>query len=258
MGLDMYLHGGRSLTPEEVPVARGALALLPPEGLIVSRDPDEDGDIYISGWEFSRDPAFAPLAQLLEPMKTDPGSPSLYVKVDAEGEPVSLRGNAGYWRKTNAVHRFFVEHAQGGEDDCGEYDVDRGVLRELLTRCLRVLERAELVPGIVRSDVTIGATGATLVGEDPEGKPDEQAALTSAIAAGFGIDPDDASGGYAEGRVLADPSLAEELLPTQAGFFFGDTGYDEWYARDLADTALICARALDLPDGFTFTYRASW
>lgn len=34
-------------------------------------------------------------------------------------------------------------------------------------------------------------------------------------------------------RVLADHSLAGELLPTQPGFFFGSTNYDEWYYRDV-------------------------
>ncbi len=33
--------------------------------------------------------------------------------------------------------------------------------------------------------------------------------------------------------VLADHSKAEELLPTQCGFFFGSTAYDEWYFHDV-------------------------
>lgn len=36
-------------------------------------------------------------------------------------------------------------------------------------------------------------------------------------------------------RVLADHSLAGELLPTQSGFFFGSTNYDEWYYHDVED-----------------------
>ena len=36
-------------------------------------------------------------------------------------------------------------------------------------------------------------------------------------------------------RVLADHSLANELLPTQSGFFFGGTDYDEMYFEDVAD-----------------------
>lgn len=39
-------------------------------------------------------------------------------------------------------------------------------------------------------------------------------------------------------EVLADHSLAETLLPTQSGFFFGSTDYDAWYfnaVRDVLD-----------------------
>ena len=36
-------------------------------------------------------------------------------------------------------------------------------------------------------------------------------------------------------KVLADHSLAAELLPTQAGFFFGSTEYDDWYFKDVED-----------------------
>jgi hypothetical protein len=34
-------------------------------------------------------------------------------------------------------------------------------------------------------------------------------------------------------KVLADHSLAEELLPTRSGFFFGSTDYDDWYFEDV-------------------------
>lgn len=37
-------------------------------------------------------------------------------------------------------------------------------------------------------------------------------------------------------EVLCDPDKAEELLPTQSGFFFGSTEYDEWYMEDLKST----------------------
>lgn len=35
--------------------------------------------------------------------------------------------------------------------------------------------------------------------------------------------------------ILKDHSLAHELLPTQKGFFFGSTDYDEWYFHDVKD-----------------------
>lgn len=36
-------------------------------------------------------------------------------------------------------------------------------------------------------------------------------------------------------RVLKDHDLANSLLPTQAGFFFGSTNYDDWYFYDVKD-----------------------
>ena len=37
-------------------------------------------------------------------------------------------------------------------------------------------------------------------------------------------------------NVLADPNLAEQLLPTQSGFFFGGTEYGNGYYYDLRET----------------------
>ncbi len=45
---------------------------------------------------------------------------------------------AGYWRKANAIHRWFVENVQDGKDDCGEYFVPPSSLEELLELCLAV------------------------------------------------------------------------------------------------------------------------
>lgn len=36
-------------------------------------------------------------------------------------------------------------------------------------------------------------------------------------------------------KVLADHSQADKLLPTRSGFFFGSTGYDEYYYQDVED-----------------------
>ncbi len=45
---------------------------------------------------------------------------------------VSVSVNAAYWRKVNAVHKWFVDNVQSGEDDCGEYYVSHEQLKELL------------------------------------------------------------------------------------------------------------------------------
>ena len=46
---------------------------------------------------------------------------------------------AGYWRKANAIHQWFVKNVQEGEDDCRPYYVGREQLEELREVCKRVL-----------------------------------------------------------------------------------------------------------------------
>lgn len=55
--------------------------------------------------------------------------------------------------------------------------------------------------------------------------------------------------------VLKDHSKAEELLPTQEGFFFGSTEYDECYFDDLQDTI---NQLKDIDKDELYTYQASW
>lgn len=45
-------------------------------------------------------------------------------------------------------------------------------------------------------------------------------------------------------QVLADHSLADELLPTQSGFFFGSTDYDDWYFKDVQEVKDFCEKVL--------------
>jgi len=37
-------------------------------------------------------------------------------------------------------------------------------------------------------------------------------------------------------QIIDDNNLAEELLPTSSGFFFGSTEYDEWYFKNIKET----------------------
>lgn len=59
-------------------------------------------------------------------------------------------------------------------------------------------------------------------------------------------------------QVLADNSLAFDLLPPQMGFFFGSYDLDDWYLQDLQLTVEIIDHALSLPDDIDFIYQASW
>ena len=84
-----------------------------------------------------------------------------------------IEESAMYWRKANAIHKWFVDNVQKGKDDCGTYWVSVEKLYELQRVCK---------------------------------------------------------------QVLANKTKASTLLPTQDGFFFGGTQYDEWYFGDIERT----------------------
>ena len=135
------------------------------------------------------------------------------------------REEVGYWRKANAIHRWFVENVQNGEDDCGEYRVSHEQMQELLDRVNKVLAASKLVKGKVHAYQTL-----------ENGEWVEH---------------------FIEGQVIHDPSTAQELLPTQSGFFFGVTDYDEYYLEDLKQTKEILETALADQKG-DFYYHSSW
>lgn len=70
--------------------------------------------------------------------------------------------------------------------------------------------------------------------------------------------------------VLANHSLAPELLPTRKGFFFGSEEYDEWYFDQLGYTEMVLeeltgfldavrdGKTMDDTGTYTVTYQASW
>ena len=67
-------------------------------------------------------------------------------------------------------------------------------------------------------------------------------------------------------KVLADHSLAKELLPTADGFFFGSTEYDDYYFGELEQTVEIiepvlkfAKHKLEIKDyAWEVYYQASW
>lgn len=60
-------------------------------------------------------------------------------------------------------------------------------------------------------------------------------------------------------QVKENPSLGSELLPTQSGFFFGDTKYDEYYMMGIDET-IKQLEALLAEDNSNseFEYQSSW
>lgn len=61
-------------------------------------------------------------------------------------------------------------------------------------------------------------------------------------------------------KVIDNPNLAHELLPTAEGFFFGTTDYDEWYFEGLKKTENRIQTYLRSPrfKDYDFYYQSSW
>lgn len=67
---------------------------------------------------------------------------------DYGAQEVSFR--VAYWRKANAIHKWFVDKCQDGVDECQETWLSREQLQELVDLCKEVLankeKAAELLP----------------------------------------------------------------------------------------------------------------
>lgn len=55
----------------------------------------------------------------------------------------SISYDVGYWRKSNWVHKWFVDNVQGGEDNCERYCVEDEKLEELKNLCSKLLENKD-------------------------------------------------------------------------------------------------------------------
>lgn len=140
--------------------------------------------------------------------------------------------DVGYWRKANAIHKWFVENVQNGVDDCKEYYVERKDLEKLLELCKKVKDSTQMVKAKIRNGYSFTKTGKKKYN-------------------------------YVKGKVLETCKVAFELLPTTEGFFFGTTDYDEYYMQDIEDTIKILEEELSIEylEGLgqpEYFYQASW
>jgi hypothetical protein len=64
-------------------------------------------------------------------------------------EPTHVSFEVGYWRKANAIHKWFVDNVQDGKDDCQTVEVSFDKLLELKDVCQRVLNDKKLAPELL-------------------------------------------------------------------------------------------------------------
>jgi hypothetical protein len=155
------------------------------------------------------------------------------IDIKIDGKPLAINFDnvsyiverAGYWRKANAIHKWFVANVQNGEDDCQDYNVDASQLKELLGLVNKVLDSSKLVDSVIANGYTF---------KDGVETPNFEA-----------------------GKIVENPEVAQELLPASSGFFFGSTDYDQWYIEDLKLTKTILEKALTDEDA-EYYYSSSW
>lgn len=137
----------------------------------------------------------------------------------------------GYWRKANAIHGWFIRNCADGDGERTKMEVEREQLQELLDTCKKVLKGSKIVKGKIANGYHMEKVAGKLV----------QIPILE------------------DGKYIEDDKLAKELLPTEDGFFFGGTDYDDWYIENLKNTVKILEEVLAEPDnGQYFEYEASW
>ena len=136
----------------------------------------------------------------------------------------SLFKEVYYWRKANAIHQWFVDNIQNGNDDCEDYRVtqkDLQILIDTLRDVYNSLCNKEMITKKVQ-DGSIEYEIKVFKEEDLE--------------------------------------IAKQLLPTQEGFFFGGTQYDEYYFEDIKKTLndlQIINECFDFENNYLI-YGSSW
>ena len=153
------------------------------------------------------------------------------VRKDIKPERVKyIEEEVACWRKANQIHKWFVDNVQDGNDDCKQYYISHEQLQELVDICKKVLAASKLIPGVIGNGYTYEKVGDEMV---------QKPILES-------------------GQIIEDPSVAQTLLPTQAGFFFGSTDYNECYLDDLQSTIEQLEPVLQEGDCGSFYYQSSW
>jgi hypothetical protein len=91
------------------------------------------GKRYMSAWVDADDAEKQAAIQRLFPELAE-------MRSHFEGSPVKeIRVDAGCWRKANAIHDWFVQNVQDGEDACEPHAVSRAQLAELRSLCERTI-----------------------------------------------------------------------------------------------------------------------
>ena len=108
-----------------------------------------NGRRFIRSWGLDNEDEIADKVAAALPETLPPGSKPEYVEVEF------VR-----WRKANAIHKWFVDNVQDGNDDCRHYDLHWEQIAELRDTCKKVIDNPDMAQELlpVASGFFFGST----------------------------------------------------------------------------------------------------
>lgn len=137
----------------------------------------------------------------------------------------------GYWRNANAIHKFFVDKLQNGEDDQRESEIDKSTFEELFEKVSAIREK------YIKWDSGINNLNK-LSSEKLEEYSSEE--LEDHLRS-KGESLDDLLPQYKE----KFDNFCKNILPTPSGCCFGSTSYDIYYIWNAIYTYELIKEILD-------------
>lgn len=143
-----------------------------------------------------------------------------------------IEEDVAYWRKANQIHKWFTDQFETFEN-CDEKYISTDELQELLNTCKTIKEKVVMKKGKVANGQRLTEDGWVDILED--------------------------------GEYIENPEICEELLPTESGFFFGSTAYDQWYMQNIDYTIKMLEEILKEEEEYNnngfcsdYYYTANW
>ena len=100
-------------------------------------------DMYLSAKKYHSDAEWRPQESREEFARLKQAS-GVGASMTKDLPHIYLEVSVGYWRKQNAIHQWFVDNCQNGEDDCRTSYVSRDQLQELKSLCEGIIKNPNL------------------------------------------------------------------------------------------------------------------
>lgn len=180
---------------------------------------------------------------------------------DGEYAHAIVKTSVCYWRKFNALHKYFADKfGDKGNDNCADMYMEITDIEELLNMLKDLLSKIKVGEGMIDNGYTCETKELDEMVNTERGKIKARDLENGDIIVATKDEEDkgwvenirktDKDVSYKkvykrEGEVVLNPEICEEILPTEVGFFFGGTDYDEYYVADIEDTIPMLQKVID-------------